>query len=318
MKRIISLFIICIMFTSLVCSCSLLPENLTFCKVNFYVDGELYDSKNVAIGQTVSEPDIPTKQNYVFTGWVDSTATYKYDFSRKVIDDVDLYAHFTLDAIAFTNMITNQTIKSIVTVVNRSYKGSILAGTAQGSGVVIDVSGGYCYVLTNNHVVENEVPNSKQVLSVEDPWGNVYEATVYKSPSKPDYAKSEAYDLALICFKYSPENENALLEIGLGEDLKVKEYVASLGTPAGLKNAVTYGYIMSYQRINADEESSLNKIEFNIILHNAPIDHGSSGGALVNANGELVGINFAGYREGSYGCAIPISKVKEFLNLYVY
>lgn len=318
MKRIISLFIICIMLTSLVCSCSLLPENLTFCKVNFYVDGELYDSKNVAIGQSVSEPAIPTKENHVFTGWVDSTATYKYDFSNKVISDIDLYACFTLDAVAFTNMITNQTIKSIVTVVNRSYRGSMIAGTSQGSGVVIDVSGGYCYVLTNNHVVENEVPNSKQVISVEDPWGNIYEAEIYKSPSKSDYAKSEKYDLALVCFKYSPANENVLLEIGLGEDPKVNEYVASLGTPAGLQNAITYGNIMAYQRINADEESSLNKIEFNIILHNAPIDHGSSGGALVNAKGELVGINFAGYREGSYGCAIPLSKVKEFLNLYVY
>ncbi len=318
MKRTISLFMILIMVASLVCSCSLLPEELKFCKVNFYVDGELYDSKSVAIGQTVSEPSIPEKQNYIFTGWVDSTATYKYDFSNKIIGDVDLYAYFTLDAVSFTNMITKQTIKSIVTVVSRSYRGSMVAGTSQGSGVVVDVSGGYCYVLTNNHVIENDVPNSQQIISVEDPWGNIYEAEIYKSPSKPDYAKSEEYDLALVCFKYSSANENILLEIGLGEDPKINEYVASLGTPAGLQNAITYGTVMAYQPINADEDSSLQNIAFDIILHNAPIDHGSSGGALVNAKGELVGINFAGYREGSYGCAIPISKVKEFLDLYVY
>ena len=57
---------------------------------------------------------------------------------------------------------------------------------------------------------------------------------------------------------------------------------------------------------------------FDIIIHNALIDHGSSGGPLLNASGKLVGLNFAGFESNHHGCAVPMSKINEFLNTYVY
>lgn len=325
MKKIISLIIVVILASMLICGCSILPEELKFCEVNFYVDGQLYDTKTVAIGKTVSAPQSPEKKNEIFVAWgTEGLISYEYDFSSKVITDINLHAYFVIDAISLTNMITQQTMKSIVTVKTKCY--NTVNGTAiesnsqvaQGSGVVIDISGGFCYVLTNHHVVEMIEGFAKQNFTVEDPWGNIYEAQIYRKSVKYDYAMSEEYDLALLCFQYDPTTSNVLEEITMGEDPKVNDYVVALGTPAGLQNAITYGSVLEYEQINAGDDQSLQKVNFDIIVHNALLDHGSSGGALLNTSGNLVGINFAGYSEGVYGCSIPISKVLKFLNLYVY
>lgn len=325
MKRIISLLIVLIIMASLICGCSLLPEDLKRCKVNFYVDGQLYDSKTVTVGQTVRPPQAPEKKNEVFVAWeAEGLISYTFDFSRKVTGNIDLHAHFVIDAISLTNMITQHTMKSIVMIQNKCY--NTMGGTTiesnsnifQGSGVVVDISGGYCYVLTNYHVVEMAEGYAKQSFSVEDPWGNTYDAQIYRKSSKTDYAMSDEYDLALLCFKYIPSNSNSLEEITMGENPKANDYIVALGAPVGLQNAITYGSVLEYQQVNAGEDSSLQKIKFDVIVHNAPLDHGSSGGALLNTSGYLVGINFAGYNEGTYGCSIPISKVMEFMNLYVY
>ena len=95
----------------MICSCDFLPEEIKLCNVNFYVDGELYTTKTAIIGQTVSMPKAPQKENEIFVGWfVDGVFSYEYDFSSLVIADTNLYAMFTLDAIALTNMITTKTI----------------------------------------------------------------------------------------------------------------------------------------------------------------------------------------------------------------
>ncbi len=323
MKRIISLLIILATILLLTCSCSMLPEQVKFCKVKFYVDGELYETKTVAFGQAVNMPETPHKTNEVFIGWgrTDGAVAYYYDFSNKVTTDVDLYAYFVIDAPAMANMVMKQTIKSIVTVQNRCYNtlgGSLGDHTSQGSGVIVNISGGYCYVLTNYHVVVKEEGYAKQSFTVEDAWGNKYEAQIYKNYTKSDYAMSKDYDLALLCFRYTKTGTNDLEEITFGADPQKADYIASLGTPSGLQNAVTYGHVYNYQKVNTSEDESLQKVTFDVIVHNAPLNHGSSGGALINTKGELVGINFAGYDNGEYGCAIPISKVVEFMNTFVY
>lgn len=326
MKRILSLVIILIMSVSLLCSCDILSEQAILCKVNFYVDGELYETKTVSMGQTVSEPKLPEKENQIFVAWgTDGLISYKFDFSQRILGNMDLHAYFTIDAISLTNMITKETIKSTVTIKNKSYNmgmGGFMekeSKVSQGSGVVIDISDGYCYVLTNCHVVDKEDGFENQTISVVDPWGEVYEAKIYKSKQKSDYAMSEEYDLALIYFKYSTSEDNSLKEISMSpSNIKIGEYIVALGSPAGLQNAITYGQVVEYQPIKAESGSSMEKIAFDVVIHDAPIDHGSSGGALINTKGELIGINFAGYNNGKYGCAIPISKVIEFMDLYVY
>ena len=325
MKKILSLFIILTVVLSVLGGCSLLPDDIKACNVNFYVDNELYDTKLGIIGQTINLPEAPEKENLIFVGWyTNGVLVYEVDSSTKLTGNTDLYAHYVIDAIPLNDMIAKETVKSIVTVKNRSYNtapGTLIESSfssSQGSGVVVDISGGYCYVLTNYHVVDMAEGFSKQKLSVEDPWGNVYEAQIYKGVSKSQYAMSMEYDLALLCFKYFGTAESDLKEITMSENPKINEYIVALGSPEGLKNTATYGSVLSYELIKADDDSNLQNINFDIILHDAFIHHGSSGGALVNMKGELVGINFAGYSSGKYGCAIPIAKIKEFMNIYVY
>ena len=313
------------MMASFICSCGFLTEELGLCKVNFYVDGELYDTKVVTVGQTVKEPKTPTKENEIFVSWgTQGPNTYKYDFSTKVVTNMDLHAHFVIDAVALTNMITTQTMKSMVTIENKCY--NTMGGTAvetnfktyQGSGVIVDISGGYCYVLTNHHVAEKIEGFTKQNLTIEDAWGYKYEAQIYRNDSKKGFAMSDEYDLALLYFKYNSNSGSGIEEIVMGHNPQVNDYVVALGAPGGLQNAITYGSALAYQTVNVGDDSSVQKVTFEVVVHNAPIDHGSSGGALLNTKGELVGINFAGYNDGVYGCAIPIEKVIEFMNLYVY
>ena len=325
MKRVLSLFVILTLVLSVFGGCSLLPDEIKFCEVNFYVDNELYDTKTGVIGQGVNLPSAPQKENLIFMGWYTTgVLSNKYDSDTKLMGNVDLYAYYTIDAVPLNDMIMKKTINGIVTIENRSY--NTVADTnverdfelSQGSGVVIDISGGYCYVLTNYHVVEKSEGFAKQKFSVEDPWGNVYEAQIYKHTTKNSCAMSSDYDLALLCFKYNPTKTPKLEEIIVGKNPKIDEYIVSIGAPNGLQNAVTYGVVRAYQDIKAGENENLKNINFQVIVHDAFIDHGSSGGALVNMSGELVGINFAGYNSGEYGCAIPIDKVLEFMDKYVY
>lgn len=317
MKKILSLFIILLIALSILSSCSLLPEDLKFCKVNFYVDGELYDTQSVAIGTCASKPTPPQKTNEIFIAWeTGGFLGQEFDFSSKLISDVNLYAHYVIDAVSFNDTIMNKTIKSIVTIENKSYNNTFIGvevdySVSQGSGVIVDISGGYCYVLTNYHVTEKASGFAKQSFSVEDPWGNTYEAQIYKN------ALSNEYDLALLYFRY-PTADSELEEITFGTNPRENAYIAAIGTPEGLKNAITYGTVIEYEPINPGNNESLQRVSFDVIVHDASIYHGSSGGALINTKGELVGINFAGYGDGEYGCAIPIEKVIEFMNIYVY
>lgn len=325
MKRILSFIIVITLALGVLCSCDFLPEEIALCTVEFYVDGELYTSKTVNIGTSVTSPREPSKENQIFVGWyTDGLLSYKFDFSGKILADTKLHASFVLDAVAVTNMLTNQTMKSVVTVKNKCYNTSMggfietSASLSQGSGVVLDISGGYCYVLTNYHVIDKNEGYSHQTLTVEDPWGAQYEAKIYKNSRASSSAMDPEYDLALIYFAYSPTESHQLLEIAMGQDAAVGDYVASLGSPGAQKNAITYGKVISYRKLSSDEEALEDEVKFDIAYHSALIDHGSSGGPLVDHLGRLVGLNFAGYESNKYGCAIPFSKIEEFLYTYVY
>ena len=326
MKRTLSLILIIIMVSSLMLGCAFLPDSIRISEVNFYVDGELYTSKTVNMGSSVSAPIAPKKENQIFVGWYSGGIfNYEFDFSNIILGDTNLHAYFVLDAVTVMNRMTTETIKSVVTVENKCYNaafGGIIeteAGISQGSGVVVDISGGYCFVLTNNHVIEKNARYDKQSITVEDPWGNKYDAYVYQKNASTSPAKDASYDLALIYFKYNPdETKPQLQRIEFGSDPEDGDYVLSLGSPRAQRNAVTVGSVIEYRILNAEEGSSIANINFEVIHHNAIADHGSSGGPLVTPDGKLCGLNFAGYENTKYGCAIPMSKILEFMYQYVY
>ncbi len=172
------------------------------------------------------------------------------------------------------------------------------AGTQQekfralGSGVVIDAAKGY--VVTNNHVVNNA---TKIQVQLSD--GRKYDAKVIgKDPSS---------DIALIQLK-DAKNLTAI-KIADSDDLRVGDYTVAIGNPYGLGETVTSGIVSALGR------SGLNVENYeNFIQTDAAINRGNSGGALVNLNGELIGINTAilapdGGNIG-IGFAIPSTMVK--------
>ncbi|QCI17055.1 serine endoprotease DegP [Buchnera aphidicola (Aphis helianthi)] len=163
---------------------------------------------------------------------------------------------------------------------------------ALGSGVIIDAEKGYA--VTNNHVVENA---NKIQVQLSD--GRRYAAHVI--------GKDPRSDIALIQLKNA--NNLSAIKIADSDSLRVGDYTVAIGNPYGLGETVTSGIISALGR------SGLNIEHYeNFIQTDAAINRGNSGGALVNLNGELIGINTAilapdGGNIG-IGFAIPGNMVK--------
>lgn len=139
-----------------------------------------------------------------------------------------------------------------------------------GSGVIVDAKNGY--ILTNHHVVENA---DKIMISLIN--GDTLDAEVIGSDA--------ATDIAVIKVDQSDLVE---LPIGESDDVEVGDFVIAIGNPFGLGHTVTSGIVSALGRTGISQ----NGYE-DFIQTDASINPGNSGGALVNMNGELVGINSA-------------------------
>ena len=162
--------------------------------------------------------------------------------------------------------------------------------TSLGSGVIVSPAG---YILTNNHVVE-----SADEIEVAFPDGKKLLAKVVGSDPDTDLAvlRVEAEKMPAITF-------------GSSENLRVGDIVLAIGNPLGIGQTVTSGIVSALGRTGL----GINTFE-NFIQTDAAINQGNSGGALVDARGNLVGINSAILSQtgGSIGIglAIPASMAK--------
>ena len=165
-----------------------------------------------------------------------------------------------------------------------------------GSGVIISADG---YIITNNHVIDRaetiEVVHQKRT----------YSARLIGTDKNTDIAvlKVEATNLPAI-------------QLGSSRSLKIGEWVIAVGNPFNLTSTVTAGIVSAKER-----QINILGGEFpleSFIQTDAPINPGNSGGALVNINGELVGINTAILsRTGSYtgyGFAVPVDIAMKIAN----
>lgn len=163
---------------------------------------------------------------------------------------------------------------------------------ALGSGVIIDADKGY--VVTNNHVVDNA---TKITVQLND--GRKFEAKVIGKDPRSDIAVIQLIDA---------KNLTAI-KMADSEQLRVGDYTVAIGNPYGLGETATSGIVSALGR------SGLNIENYeNFIQTDAAINRGNSGGALVNLNGELIGLNTAilapdGGNIG-IGFAIPSNMVK--------
>jgi len=168
---------------------------------------------------------------------------------------------------------------------------------ASGSGVIISSDG---YIVTNNHVVQEA---DKITITLNDK--RTYEATVIGT--------DPTTDLALL--KIDEKNLN-YVSFGNSDIVQVGDWVLAVGNPFNLTSTVTAGIISAKAR-NINILGANTAIE-SFLQTDAVVNPGNSGGALVNTNGELVGINAAiASRTGSYigySFAIPVSIVKKVVS----
>ena len=161
-----------------------------------------------------------------------------------------------------------------------------------GSGVIIDAAKGY--VLTNNHVI-----NQAQKISVQLNDGREFDAKLVGSDEQSDIAL-----LQLI----KPDH---LTQIAIADSdkLRVGDFAVAVGNPFGLGQTATSGIISALGRSGLNLEGLENFIQTD-----ASINRGNSGGALLNLNGELIGINTAILAPGGgsigIGFAIPSNMAK--------
>jgi serine protease DegQ len=165
--------------------------------------------------------------------------------------------------------------------------------TSLGSGVIVSSSG---YILTNNHVVE-----AADEIEIAFPDGKKLLAKIVGSDPDTDLAvlRVEAKDLPAITF-------------GSSDGLRVGDIVLAIGNPFGVGQTVTSGIVSALGRSGL----GINVFE-NFIQTDAPINPGNSGGALIDARGNLIGINTAIFsRSGGsigIGFATPVSTAKMVL-----
>ena len=172
-----------------------------------------------------------------------------------------------------------------------------------GSGIIISPDG---YILTNDHVA-----------------GNAVEATVTMTNGKQYNAKIIGTDQTSdICLLKIDAADLPYIKFGNSDDIMIGEWAIALGNPFGLFNVsdkptVTVGVISA---TNMNLGASDNRYYVNMIQTDAAINQGNSGGPLVNAIGELIGMNTLIYTaQGSSGnvgvsFAIPINKIKRVIN----
>ncbi len=165
-------------------------------------------------------------------------------------------------------------------------------GSSMGSGVIVDGKSGY--ILTNHHVVEGATTIDVSLLN-----DRTLKAELIGSDAKTDLAVIRIYD-------QGGELPRAVL--GNSDLLEVGEWVVAVGNPFGLSHTVTAGIVSGRGRV-------LNPQNYeDFIQTDAAINPGNSGGALVNLDGQVVGINTAiasnnGYFQGA-GFAIPINQAR--------
>ena len=203
---------------------------------------------------------------------------------------------------------------SVVSITNASVKTvqDFFGGVQQypsessGSGIIVGQNDSEILVATNNHVVADA-----DTITVAFDDDAVYEAQVKGTDSDND--------LAVVAVKISDMSEDTLksikvVSIGNSDNLEIGEQVVAIGNALGYGQSVTSGWISAVDREVTDEEG---KTTGKLIQTDAAINPGNSGGALLNMQGELIGINSAkaaATEVEGMGYAIPVSVAQPILD----
>ncbi|MDO5556063.1 MAG: trypsin-like peptidase domain-containing protein [Clostridia bacterium] len=239
-------------------------------------------SSNLNINSNTSTPDSVQTSN---SGTVDYISLNNYS-------DTATYA-------------ANKVLPSIVgitveyTVTSNFIQGMSQIATAKGSGIIISSDG---YILTNNHIINSadssiyyEVSEATKVYVYLYNDETPYEAHIIGTDKQTD--------LAVI--KIEKDGITAA-ELGDSNSIKIGEFTMAIGNPLGMQSSVTSGIISAMNRTVNGEDGNT----YTLIQTDAAINSGNSGGALINSEGKVIGINtlkLSGNGIEGMGFAIPIN-----------
>lgn len=176
-------------------------------------------------------------------------------------------------------------------------------GGSQGSGVIIDDQG---HIVTNNHVIADAAAKPADYdLTIVFNDGEKVPATLVGRDPKTDLA----------VLKVDDTKNLSVAKLGNSDDLVVGQEVVAAGAPLGLRSTVTRGIISALHRpVPLPGEGDGPPAVIDAVQTDAAINHGNSGGPLINMDSEVIGINTAGKSlsdsASGLGFAVPVNEVK--------
>ena len=296
------------------------------------VAGAVFQGVNIAAGKYRGNDSTQIKKTETLTGNEDSTDSSSTDSSVKDIvaesGTVAGVAQATMSSIVAITSVSVQEIPSFFGYGTRQYQSA-----GSGSGIIVGENDKELLIATNNHVVSGATTltvcfagsdvvgaeEETQAMASGDSSGSSMDSDVDvdNAVSAKIKGTDEENDLAVVAVEKSDIPEETMKEIkiaqlGSSEDLVVGEQVVAIGNALGYGQSVTSGWISALNRSISTDDGETS----GLIQTDAAINPGNSGGALLNMNGEVIGINAAKYADSEVegmGYAIPISKAEPIL-----
>lgn len=237
--------------------------------------------------------NVSNSSNNLSTGYVSQTSLSNYS-------DTSVYAaNKILPSIVGIKVEYN--VNSMISMFG--FQPQTSTATASGSGIIISEDG---YILTNNHIVSTtssesyyEVSEATKLTVTLFNDENEYEAKII--------GKDEQTDLAVIKIEKKGLSKADFAD---SDNIKVGEFAMAVGNPLGMQSSITCGVISAVNREVTDSDGK----KFTLIQTDAAINSGNSGGALVNSEGNVIGINtlkLSGTGIEGMGFAIPINSTTD-------
>jgi serine protease Do len=232
----------------------------------------------------------PAAVDHQFTGWKAGVG------GANPMDDFTVVASNALPAVVHVRTKESQKQVSLWDLLTQP--GIVEETRGSGSGVILSEDG---YIVTNNHVIKGAYEINVTLYNNKS-----FPATVVGVDAENDLAVLKIHASGL-----------PILVYGNSDVLRPGNWVLAIGYPFNLQETVTAG-IISATRSTLGSSEGQSKATQTFLQTDAAINLGNSGGALINAEGELIGINVAlisptGAYSG-YGYAIPVNKVKSVIN----
>lgn len=260
---------------------------------------------SLVIGTCFGVPSI--KEKILSTGSI-STANSSSTESNGIVSQTSLSNYSDTSVYAANKVLPSivgikveYNVNSLISTFGRQSQNS--TATASGSGIIISDDG---YILTNNHIVNTSSSESYYEVS------EATKVTVTLFNDETEYeakiiGTDEQTDLAVIKIE---KNGLSKAEFADSDNIKVGEFAMAVGNPLDMQSSITCGVISAVNREITDSDGK----KFTLIQTDAAINSGNSGGALVNSEGKVIGINtlkLYGTGIEGMGFAIPINSTTD-------